>query len=74
MTTDRAADAAAAVLERLERIEALDASGAPAATLLEELRALVAEAEAWARAEGGVRGAEAAGRLRQALAREAVPA
>jgi hypothetical protein len=41
-----------ALLERLGRIEALDREGAPPSTLLPELRALVREAEAWARREG----------------------
>jgi hypothetical protein len=44
------ADEAGRVLQRLERIEALDRERAPAAELLGELRALVHEAEAWARA------------------------
>ena len=39
------------VLERLDRIETLEHARAPADTLLGELRALVAEAEAWARRE-----------------------
>ena len=42
---------ARAVLARLERIEALDRDGPPAEVMLDELRELVAEAEAWARAE-----------------------
>ena len=45
-------DEARVVLERLGRIEALERSGAPAPELLDELRALVVEAEAWARREG----------------------
>jgi primosomal protein N'' len=56
-----------ALLARLDRIEALDREEAPAERLLPELRALVREAEAWARRErdpGGatceVRRAEAA--------------
>jgi hypothetical protein len=60
------------VLERLARIEALDRSGAPPAELLVELRALVAEAEAWVRAEGGDAGSEALERIRSALAREMI--
>jgi len=44
-------DEARAVLERLERIEALEASGASAGILLDEVRGLLAEAEAWVRAE-----------------------
>jgi hypothetical protein len=39
------------VLERLDRIEALEHAHAPADALLGELRALVVEAEAWARRE-----------------------
>jgi hypothetical protein len=39
------------VLARLERIEALDRGRAQPGELLRELRALLAEAEAWARAE-----------------------
>lgn len=45
-------DEARRVLERLERIEALHAGGAGAAELLGELRALLAEGEAWIAAEG----------------------
>jgi hypothetical protein len=57
-------DEARKVLERLERIEALDRSPAARPTLLAELRALVAESEAWARAE-----ATLPERTRTALAR-----
>ena len=39
------------VLARLERIEALDREQALPGTLLAELRALLSEAEAWARTE-----------------------
>jgi hypothetical protein len=42
------------VLARLERIEALDGEHALPADLLAELRALLTEAEAWARAEHSV--------------------
>ena len=42
------------VLARLERIEALNGDGSPAGELLQEVRALLGEAEAWARAERGV--------------------
>jgi hypothetical protein len=52
------------VLRRLERIETLRASAPPAA-LLEELRALVPEAEAWARGEGDARARAAAQKLRE---------
>ncbi|HVU76406.1 MAG TPA: hypothetical protein VHC67_02400 [Gaiellaceae bacterium] len=52
------------VLDRLARIERLRAT-APAATLLDELRRLVPEAEAWARAEGDARAQAAAQKLRE---------
>ena len=39
------------MLARLERIEALERERCPARRLLAELRALLTEAEAWARAE-----------------------
>ncbi len=61
-------DEATGVLERLATIEALDRAGAPAAELLDHLRLLVAEAETWARAEGGEAGEEAVSHLRSALA------
>jgi hypothetical protein len=61
-------DEARAVLERLERIERLDRGDAPAETLLAELRALVAEAEAWSRRDGA--GDEAVEGLRRALERD----
>ncbi len=54
----------AGVLARLERIEALRAAG-PASELLVELRALVPEAEAWAKAEGDARARAAATKLRE---------
>jgi len=54
----------AGVLARLERIEALRVGG-PASELLDELRALVPEAEAWARAEGDARARAAASKLRE---------
>ncbi|HEY5059554.1 MAG TPA: hypothetical protein VII51_11120 [Gaiellaceae bacterium] len=44
-------DEARAVLARLERIETLDRAGAAPGALLAELRALVREAEVWARCE-----------------------
>jgi hypothetical protein len=61
-------DESRAVLERLERIEALDRSGATPEALLDELRTLLVEAEAWSRAEGGDEGARAVEELRSALA------
>jgi hypothetical protein len=47
-------DEARRVLARLERIESLDRERARPADLLAELRALLAEVEAWARAERAV--------------------
>jgi hypothetical protein len=61
-------DEAEAVLERLARIEALDREGAPARSLIHELRALVNEAESWSRREGGEAGEEAVSQLRSAVA------
>jgi hypothetical protein len=60
-------DESKTVLERLERIEALDRAGAAAQVLVEELRTLLAEAEAWSRVEGGEEGARAVEELRAAL-------
>jgi hypothetical protein len=65
-------DESRAVLERLERIEALDRDGARPAQLLEELRALLFEAETWARREGGDAGTRAVAELRNALARDMI--
>jgi hypothetical protein len=63
-------DEARAVLRRLGRIEALEREGAPARSLLAEVHALLAEAEAWTAAErSGAGPAEAAlERCRDALA------
>jgi hypothetical protein len=58
---------ARAVLERLERIEALDRAGAEPPELLVELRALLEEAEAWSRTEGGDAGECVVDGLRSAL-------
>lgn len=44
-------DEARQVLERLERIDALRREGAPAATLLAEVRGLLLEGERWLAAE-----------------------
>jgi hypothetical protein len=60
-------DESGAILERLERIEALDRAGAPASQLVEELRALLVDAEEWSRVEGGDEGARAVESLRAAL-------
>jgi hypothetical protein len=60
-------DEARVVLDRLERIERLERAGAARAELLDELRALVAEAQEWSRAEGGDAGTRAVADLRTAL-------
>jgi hypothetical protein len=60
-------DEARAVLERLGRIDALERAGAPAGELLDELRALVGEAEVWARREDSGRALDAVDRARTAL-------
>ena len=56
-------------MKRLRRIELLDSEQAPAETMLNEVRALLAEAEAWVAAEpGATRLAEQAlDRCREAL-------
>ncbi len=58
-------DEAAKVLERLERIDALGRERARSGELLGELRALVREAEAWARLEGDARAVSAVQKLRE---------
>lgn len=63
---------AQAVLERLVRIERLRSEGVLPEVLLEELRALLHEAEAWSRAEGGDVGERAVAGLRAALARDSL--
>jgi hypothetical protein len=60
-------DEARAVLERLERIAALERAGAGSRELVVELRALVVEASAWSREEGGDAGERAVETLRSAL-------
>ncbi|HLB03458.1 MAG TPA: hypothetical protein VJK66_00440 [Gaiellaceae bacterium] len=60
---------AQAILARLERIEELRLARAPAETMLEEVRALLHEAEAWSGAEGGDAGRRAVAGLRDALVR-----
>jgi len=40
------------VLDRLRRIDSLERESAPAGALLDEVRALLAEAEIWVRSEG----------------------
>jgi hypothetical protein len=56
---------AARVQRRLERIEALDRKRAPAGQLLGELRALVHEAEAWARVHLDEREVDVAEKVRE---------
>ena len=66
-------DEARRVLERLTRIEALDRATAAPGELLGELRALLHEAEDWARAEGGdSRADDAVERLRRSLQRDMI--
>ncbi len=68
----RHVDESKAILERLERIELLDREGAAPAELVDELRALLEEADAWSRAEGGDAGARAVEDLRRALERDMI--
>jgi hypothetical protein len=65
-------DEAHTLLARLDRIEALDREGAPPARLLPELRALVQEAEAWARRERDPAAEAAAAACDAALADAAI--
>jgi hypothetical protein len=65
---------AATVIERLERIDAMRREAAGPSELLEELRCLLHEAEAWARVEGGEAGERAVEGLRAALVRDMTPA
>jgi hypothetical protein len=60
-------DEARAVIDRLDRVEALERAGATPSELLEELRGLVRDAEAWARVEGDARAAAAVERCDEAL-------
>ena len=58
-----------AILERLERIDGLRQEDAPAGVLLDEVRALLCEAEDWVREEDvPERAAEALDRAKAALA------
>jgi hypothetical protein len=65
-------DESRAVLERLARIEALERAQAQPDELMAELRALLVEAEAWSRREGGDPGKRAVAQLRGALARDMI--
>jgi hypothetical protein len=60
-------DEARTVIDRLDRIERLEREGAPAGALLDELRGLVRDAEAWARLEGDARATQAVERCEDAL-------
>jgi hypothetical protein len=60
----RCMDETDAVLRRLRRIERLRGAAQPTA-VLDELRLLVPEAEAWARAEGDARARAAVQKLRE---------
>jgi hypothetical protein len=59
------------VLKRLARIEALDRGRGGTPALLDELRQLVGEAEAWARLEGDQRAKAAVEKLRAVGSTEA---
>jgi hypothetical protein len=61
------------ILERLDRIEELERANAAPSVLLGELRGLLEDAEAWVRVEGGDAADKAVIRLRESLAREALP-
>jgi hypothetical protein len=63
-------DEAEKVIDRLARIETLDRRSSPPSRLLDELRALVAEAEAWARLEGDLRAQSAVTKLREEAEKE----
>jgi hypothetical protein len=58
-------EAAARLLSRLDRFELLELAGAPPAVVLTELRALLADAEAWAASEGDERADAAVRELRR---------
>ena len=60
------------MLARHERIEQMRREGALPEMLLDELRALLREAEKWSRVEGGDAGERAVAGLREALAREMI--
>jgi hypothetical protein len=63
---------ARSILERFERIESMRRANAGAVELLGELRALLQEAEAWTRVEGGDAGEAAVAQLREALSRDMI--
>jgi hypothetical protein len=61
-------EAAAHLLARLDRFEQLERAGAPAAVVLDELRALLAAADVWVRSEGDERADTAVRELRRKAA------
>jgi hypothetical protein len=63
-------DEAEKVIDRLARIETLDRRSSPPSRLLDELRALVEEAEAWARLEGDRRARSAVAKPREEAEKE----
>jgi hypothetical protein len=63
-------DEAAKVIDRLARIQTLDRAASSPSRLLDELRALVTEAEAWARLEGDLRARSAITKLREEAGKE----
>ena len=63
---------ARSVLDRLDRIDTMRRANAGPAELLGELRALLQEAESWAKIEGGEAGERAVARLRESLARDMI--
>lgn len=63
---------ARSVLDRLDRIDTMRRANAGPAELLGELRALLHDAESWAKEEGGEAGARAVARLRESLARDMI--
>jgi hypothetical protein len=67
-------DEARQVLERLRRIEELEQQAAPSGELIDELRKLIRDGEAWLRAEGDPAAAvEALERCRAALPGDDAP-
>ncbi len=70
---EAATDEAATVLDRIARIRELDRVKAPAGMLLDELRTLVGEAEAWVRLEGDGRARRAVEQLGSSLASAELP-
>lgn len=69
MATVDAVEKERAILERLERIDGLREEDAPAGVLLDEVRALLADAEDWVREDQvPSRTAHAVERAREALA------